>query len=273
MPITDVDQAIANSPALQTDEFTAAASQSFRRSTPCRPVADESRTVPRARARRRVPRSHHLRAKGCRRVRLVARGVGGGGLPAQSRRGGQLRRPQAGQSFGAPADFRLTGFTFDRGRSSRSRSRSVTHDGHDRRADRDRDPLRDDPAEMSGTRPRRRRSRQPFRAAPIRRPSTSTSRPASSRATWPPGSSRRSSATGWRRSRSTCMADATAGAVTFNRLIQGFMGLDLRQVAAPWSSSPAPWSSRQQIGVMRAIGFRRGMIEAVVPSGVPRFSR
>jgi putative ABC transport system permease protein len=60
------------------------------------------------------------------------------------------------------------------------------------------------------------------------------------------------------------MADATAGAVTFNRLIQGFMGLGLLVGVAALGviSARSVVERRQQIGVMRAIGFRRGMIEA-----------
>jgi putative ABC transport system permease protein len=60
------------------------------------------------------------------------------------------------------------------------------------------------------------------------------------------------------------MADATSGAVTFNRLIQGFMGLGLLVGVAALGviSARSVVERRQQIGVMRAIGFRRGMIEA-----------
>ena len=59
------------------------------------------------------------------------------------------------------------------------------------------------------------------------------------------------------------MADATSGAVTFNRLIQGFMGLGLLVGVAALGviSARSVVERRQQIGVMRAIGFG-GMIEA-----------
>jgi putative ABC transport system permease protein len=60
------------------------------------------------------------------------------------------------------------------------------------------------------------------------------------------------------------MEDATAASVTFNRLIQGFMGLGLLVGVAALGviSARSVVERRQQIGVMRAIGFRRGMVEA-----------
>jgi len=60
------------------------------------------------------------------------------------------------------------------------------------------------------------------------------------------------------------VADATAASVTFNRLIQGFMGLGLIVGIAALGviSARAVVERRQQIGVLRAIGFRRGMVEA-----------
>lgn len=61
------------------------------------------------------------------------------------------------------------------------------------------------------------------------------------------------------------VADATASSKTFNRLIQGFMALGLVVGVAALGviSARAVVERRQQIGVMRAIGFRRGMIQAV----------
>jgi putative ABC transport system permease protein len=61
------------------------------------------------------------------------------------------------------------------------------------------------------------------------------------------------------------VADATAASLTFNRLIQGFMGLGLVVGIAALGviSARAVVERRQQIGVLRAIGFRRGMVEAV----------
>ena len=52
---------------------------------------------------------------------------------------------------------------------------------------------------------------------------------------------------------------------TFNRLIQGFMGLGLIVGVAALGviSARAVVERRQQIGVLRAIGFRRGMVQAV----------
>jgi putative ABC transport system permease protein len=58
--------------------------------------------------------------------------------------------------------------------------------------------------------------------------------------------------------------DAVAASVTFNRLIQGFMGLGLVVGVAALGviSTRAVVERRQQIGVMRAIGFRRRMVQA-----------
>ena len=265
MPITDVDQAIANSPALQTDEFTVAASQSF---LPIDAVQTGSGRELEPYLVRGLDDAfldqHHLRAgKGCRRVRLVARGVGGGGLPAQSRRGGQLRRPQAGQLvFGAPADFRLTGFYFDEGTFEPVTVEvRGTQDGYDRRADRDRDPLRDDPA---------RDVRDPTSQASLETAFPGRAYPTTFYFDVAPGVEPGDMATRLEsaflgngmeaESIHKVMADATAGAVTFNRLIQGFMGLDSSSACgrAGVISARSVVERRQQIGVMRAIGFRGG---------------
>jgi len=58
--------------------------------------------------------------------------------------------------------------------------------------------------------------------------------------------------------------DAVAASLTFNRLIQGFMGLGLIVGVAALGviSARAVVERRQQIGVMRAIGFRRRMVQA-----------
>jgi putative ABC transport system permease protein len=58
--------------------------------------------------------------------------------------------------------------------------------------------------------------------------------------------------------------DAVAASMTFNRLIQGFMGLGLLVGVAALGviSARAVVERRQQIGVMRAIGFRRSMVQA-----------
>jgi putative ABC transport system permease protein len=60
------------------------------------------------------------------------------------------------------------------------------------------------------------------------------------------------------------MRDATAASRTFNRIILGFMGLGLIVGVAALGviSARAIVERRQQIGVLRAIGFRRTMIEA-----------
>jgi putative ABC transport system permease protein len=59
--------------------------------------------------------------------------------------------------------------------------------------------------------------------------------------------------------------DMMASNRTINRLIQGFMGLGLIVGVAALGviSARAVVERRQQIGVMRAIGFRRGMVQAV----------
>ena len=58
--------------------------------------------------------------------------------------------------------------------------------------------------------------------------------------------------------------DAVAASLTFNRLIQGFLGLGLVVGVAALGviSARAVVERRQQIGVMRAIGFRRRMVQA-----------
>ncbi|MDH4103202.1 MAG: FtsX-like permease family protein [Thermoleophilia bacterium] len=58
--------------------------------------------------------------------------------------------------------------------------------------------------------------------------------------------------------------DTVAASMTFNRLIQGFMGLGLIVGVAALGviSARAVVERRQQIGVMRAIGFRRQMVQA-----------
>jgi putative ABC transport system permease protein len=59
--------------------------------------------------------------------------------------------------------------------------------------------------------------------------------------------------------------DAVAASRTFNRLIQGFMGLGLVVGVAALGviSARAVVERRQHIGVMRAIGFRRRMVQSV----------
>jgi len=60
------------------------------------------------------------------------------------------------------------------------------------------------------------------------------------------------------------LADVTAASVTINRLIQGFMGLGLIVGVAALGvvAARSVVERRQQIGVLRAIGFRRGMVQA-----------
>ncbi|HEX5468724.1 MAG TPA: FtsX-like permease family protein [Gaiellaceae bacterium] len=58
--------------------------------------------------------------------------------------------------------------------------------------------------------------------------------------------------------------DAIGGSLTFNRLIMGFMGLGLIVGVAALGviSARSVVERRQQIGVLRAIGFRRQMVQA-----------
>jgi putative ABC transport system permease protein len=62
------------------------------------------------------------------------------------------------------------------------------------------------------------------------------------------------------------MRDATAGARTFNHIILGFMALGLIVGVAALGviSARAIVERRQQIGVLRAIGFRRGMVQTAL---------
>jgi putative ABC transport system permease protein len=61
------------------------------------------------------------------------------------------------------------------------------------------------------------------------------------------------------------LADMTAASLTMNRLIQGFMGLGLIVGVAALGviSARAVVERRQHIGVLRALGFRRRMVQAV----------
>jgi putative ABC transport system permease protein len=62
------------------------------------------------------------------------------------------------------------------------------------------------------------------------------------------------------------LEDATAASRTFNLIIQGFMALGLVVGVAALGviSARAIVERRQQIGVLRAIGFRRGMVQAAL---------
>jgi putative ABC transport system permease protein len=62
------------------------------------------------------------------------------------------------------------------------------------------------------------------------------------------------------------LEDATAASRTFNLIIQGFMALGLIVGVAALGviSARAIVERRQQIGVLRAIGFRRGMVQAAL---------
>ena len=84
--------------------------------------------------------------------------------------------------------------------------------------------------------------------------------PADSAAGWRPRSSR----AGSRPSRSSRSSKKTSAAIrTFNKLIQGFLGLGLLVGVAALGviSARAVVERRQQIGVMRAIGFRERTVQ------------
>jgi putative ABC transport system permease protein len=63
---------------------------------------------------------------------------------------------------------------------------------------------------------------------------------------------------------SKLLSDAVGSSRTINLLIEGFMGLGLIVGVAALGviSARAVVERRQQIGVLRAIGFRRGMVQA-----------
>jgi len=62
---------------------------------------------------------------------------------------------------------------------------------------------------------------------------------------------------------SDALDEAMGASVTFNRLVQGFMGLGLLVGVAALGvvAARSVVERRQQIGVLRAIGFRRGMVQ------------
>ena len=62
---------------------------------------------------------------------------------------------------------------------------------------------------------------------------------------------------------SKLLSDNVAASLTFDRLIMGFMGLGLIVGVAALGviTARAVVERRQQIGVLRAIGFRRGMVQ------------
>jgi putative ABC transport system permease protein len=268
-PITDVDQAIANSSALQSDEFTVAASQSF------------------------LPIDAVQTGSGRELEPYLVRGLDDAFLDHTTFELGKVAegydssrevweavasRPNLAVvdsfvvprrdnwSFGAPADFRLTGFYFDEGTfepvpvevrdPQTGTTVELTVIGILSEAT---------PLEMSGisTSQASLETAFPGRAyptifyfdvAPGVEPGNMATRLESAFL----GNGMEAE------SIHKVMVDATSGAVTFNRLIQGFMGLGLLVGVAALGviSARSVVERRQQIGVMRAIGFRRGMIEA-----------
>ena len=85
------------------------------------------------------------------------------------------------------------------------------------------------------------------------------------------GSSVRSSPTAWRRTRPRkVLHDAIGASYTMNWLLLGFMGLGLIVGVAALGviSARSVVERRQQIGVLRSIGFRRGHGPAQLPARV-----
>ena len=218
-----------------------------------------------------VPRAHDLRPRrdGARlRIRAARSGMRWRRSRAwrsstrRSRRAGTTSTSRCCPTSSSPASTSRTAS------SIRSRSRSATRrPGEQLRLKvigilKRRRPAGDGRA----SRARRPRTSTHSRDGSSRRSTTSRSRRESIRRRRRRSSSRRSSRTGCRPSRSRRSSTTRSPANrTFNRLIQGFMGLGLVVGVAALGviSARAVVERRQQIGVLRAIGFRRGMVQAV----------
>ena len=280
-PIDDMRAALAARPGVARRRLHAssAASRSCRSRRARSAPGARGEPYPRARARRRLPRAHDLRAR-----RPMASGYGSArdvwdalARPAGPGRRGQLRRPAPRQVrlLGAAARLQAQRLLLRRRRlrpgpvevRDPQTGRRDAADG-DRRARRT--PRRWRWSGIS-TSQRTLAARSPAARSPTihyfdararRRPEATARR----------GSSRRSSPT-------ACEAESidegrsttpSPRALTFNRLIQGFMGLGLVVGVAALGviSARAVVERRQQIGVLRAIGFRRGMVQAALPARV-----
>ena len=273
-PITDVHQAIANSSALQSDEFAVAASQSF---LPIEAVQTGSGRELEPYLVRGLDDAFldHTTfelgkvAEGYDSSREVWEAVAS--QPNLAVVDSFVVPRRDNWAFGAPADFRLTGFYFDEGTFE-----PVPVEVRDPRTGTTVELTvigilsETTPLEMSGisTSQASLETAFPGRAyptifyfdvAPGVEPGDMATRLESAFL----GNGMEAE------SIHKVMADATAGAVTFNRLIQGFMGLGLLVGVAALGviSARSVVERRQQIGVMRAIGFRRND-RGVVPSGV-----
>ena len=236
-----------------------------------------ARELPAARPRPGVPRPHDLRprrdrARATRSPREVWRALA---RPAGPRGGRRLVVPRRDNfNFAVlPSDFRLTGFYSTTARSTPSRSQvRDPQTGRQHAPDRDRRPGRHGArSRWRASGPRRRRSPPRSPGARGRRSTTSRSRRASIRTRPPTELESAFLATGMEaESSSTSSTTRVAASLTFNRLIQGFMGLGLVVGVAALGviSARAVVERRQQIGVLRAIGFRRGDGAGALPARV-----
>ena len=234
--------------------------------TAARPLRVALRELPGAGRRRRVRDAHDVHARGARS--RLRRPVAGAGRRARARDRGRARRSAARQlgcrpdPAGLPAEGLLP-----RGRSLRPGSDRGPRpaDRQDAEAEGGRRARRPGAAtRCRGSRPRRRRSE---------RPSADRVRPTVFYVDLAEGADPRAEA---QKLESAFLAngveadsleqlldDAVGSSWTFNRLIQGFMGLGLVVGVAALGviSARAVVERRQQIGILRAIGFRRRMIQ------------
>jgi putative ABC transport system permease protein len=268
-PITDVRQAIANSPALRSDELTVAASQSFLPIDAVQTGTGRDLEPYLVRGLDDAFLDHTTFEMG-----KIAEGYGSSrdvweavaSQPNLAVVDSTVVPRRDNWNFGAPADFRLTGFYFDEGTFE-----PIPVAVHDRQTGTTVQLTvigilsEATPLEMAGISTSQTSLENAFpgrayptifyfEAAPDVDPGDMATRLESAFL----GNGMEAE------SIQKVMTDATAGAVTFNRLIQGFMGLGLIVGVAALGviSARSVVERRQQIGVMRAIGFRRGMVEA-----------
>ena len=266
-PIDDLPAAIRREPTLDAADFPVAASQSF--------VPLDARQLGTGRAAETYPvRGLDDAFLGATTFGLGARARGyagderglardGAAARARGRRRRVVPAPRPLRLRAVPSDFRLSGFFLEDGGFAPVPV-EVTDPGtgrrvrltRDRRAQRRR-PARDDgpldlPATLAAAFPGRARPTIHYlTTAPGVDPDA-----AAARARVGVPVARHGGRVDARRS----LDDAMAASLTFNRLIQGFMALGLVVGVAALGviSARAVVERRQQIGVLRSIGFRRG---------------
>ena len=229
----------------------------------------QARRVPAARLRRQLPQHDDVRPRRARPRATARRAPSGRRSRATPTSPWSTRWPRRGARTGAsasPPELRLHGFyiedaTFDPVavvvRDPRTGT-TKTADG-DRRARRHRPDRADRPLDLAPDRgDDLRLARRADRPAPAGRAGRrSRTRPRA-------GSSARSWRTAWRpTSVRSALHDALGASYTVNWLLLGFMGLGLIVGVAALGvvSARAVVERRQQIGVLRSIGFRRGMVQ------------